>query len=1261
MDSKAQDKDDPAPKKTATPDAGGVLKMRETDSGVTSQDLMALLRCAYLCKKPAGHHLRSMNFFYHTGLRQIITDIFKIEGVIKNTREATQEDKSIESIHFEVKFSNVKCESPSIAKVRSGLPELLTPNYARKMSLTYAIRTTVDVSMIATAVMVGTPHSEKRIEEKLIGHHLAQIQCMVGSDLCTTAGRSREALIEMEEDPNDALGYFILNGGEWSVDCLENITSNLAHIFKNMYENEVARLNFLSKFGDAFENSNKLTVIYTTSGAIEVQFQTNQKEQELTVPFYVIFRAFGMTSDVDIVNTIVGDCTLTDPITTTLLDVIDRAYLAQTRIGTHSAQQRPGAESEQSVESSAKIVHEYDTAEILLWLAAKAKAIPRHGDEMKNEEFKRKAAEEMRNICNTRIFQHMGASDADVGRKLRLLGYLIYKLLLVALGIMEQTDRDSYRTKRVHAAGISLAKAFKTDFNIAVVHEIRKRLRKAFESSSFSEVRMSEQVSRVLAEDKLHQLLSQAISTGNKILKVRQQTVTNRVASQAFYRKNDAHSISVNGSISVQNAGPNKHNIRADEIRRVHSTYAGFIDVSQSADSGMKVGISKQITIATTITDASSSIMLKTLIREDKAIMSVDAVTTQEIVRNKLSRVFVNGDWIGCCTEDHLLVARYRKLRREHPELIHRHTSIYWDINLREVYFWTDYGRLVRPFLLVFNNLEEYDAECLEAKKKGIAPPPTSKFHQWLAIRREHVEMLHNMKPEIAMEKLAEEGVIEYLTPDEFENCLVAKNIDVLREDAHSITMRYTHCEIEQAIFGVVMLSSPLVNCSNAARSTMWTCHRRSSSNWFTLNYPYRVDKNTMLQYYCEYPIVSSFSDSLMNPNGLNAIVALIVHTGRNQEDSVVFNGSSRARGMYSGAFYSYEFSELEKGERFEPPPAENVADRRHEAVYSHLGRDGMPPIGTEIKKGYVLIAKTAVIQKTHETGKPSFVDKSIVYRWETPAVVDNVILCESDQHPLAKVRWRQEKSPIVGDKLSSRMGNKGIISYIVPECDMPYEEKTGMRPDILVNAHSIPARRAINQLIESMLGTLGACWGCHIDATCFQRFDISRAIAELEKFGIKYGGQRRLYNGMSGDWLDTQIFIGPTVYQRHQKFADMDQYAAWVGPTNALSHQPFGGKQNDGSLKISEMENDVIEAQGSMRALCEKFYECSDGCMIYVCRNCGKRAIVNTTENIFECAFCNEMADIVSVPSSWVANLFLNELVAMGVGTTLEMEKPVL
>lgn len=1191
------------------------------DPTITANDMLTVIYSEIKRKKIAGHHIDSMNSLYRVGVKQIATKVFLIDGRIKNTRDKTDEDREITDIYYKVEINDINLTPPSTTKYKSGSVQALTPGMARTKNMTYSAQVFIDATVSATATYKNGTTKTRTGEIK--DHRIASIPCMTQSELCTTYGASRETMKFLEEDPTDIGGVFIIKGGEWSVDNLENITNNTFHVHKNMHMNEVVRGTFLSKPGDAFENSYQVILRYLNNGAITVEITTN-KFDKFEIPYYLLFRALGMTSDRDIVNHIVYGVDNEDPVTKRMMEILERAFeVDDAKFG--------------------KIRTETNPVEIINFIGNRITETA-SVNAKKDENVIKYLNNNILSIIDRYIFPHIGTGIEHRIKKLRFFGHLIHKMLRVDMEVMDSTDRDSYKNKRVHAAGTSIAKAFKTDYNFTIAQECKKNLTREFKGSPFSHVQLVDTVKSAINSEDLERMLIQAITTGNKTLTIRRNEITNRVSSQSVYRKNDLNVKSIANTINTPNTSASKQNERADEMRRVHPTYLGYIDISQSADTGEKVGMSKQLACTASVCGAFSSFVVKRILEKDPDIILLDEVLPEQISAERLAKVFVNGDWIGCCKKSHELVAKYRNMRR-HDDL-NAFTSIVWEPSVREVYFWTDVGRLMRPLVIVYNNRKQY----VEARRKGDRK---LEFHQWIKLTKKHIRGLQTGA--LTMDDLRKDGIIEYISPEEQENALIADNITVLRQHEHDVTRPYTHMDIDQAIFGIVTLASPMANHSNAVRNTMYTNHRKQSTTWYALNWPYRIDKNVTLQYYCERPLVSCFTDALTLPNGQNTIVALALYGGENQEDSVKANRSSIDCGMFNASHFNYEKAELEKGEQFGNPDYARTMDIKKDAIYEYV-QDGFIREGTIARKGYVLIVKAAKIPKPDD--QYLYVDKSVVYKSDEPVFVERVVTPRNDEDTLfAKVKLRASRPIGVGDKVSSRTGNKGIVAKRVDRTDMLYTED-GLTPDLIVNAHSIPTRMAVNQIIECLLAQVAVETGSLVDQTSFKDVDLDGAIAILEKHGIKYGGHKRCYNGKTGDWVDTMIFIGPTTYQRLQKFVIDEHYSTRSGPTSALTRQPLDGRANDGGLRIGEMEKDVFCAHGTMRALFEKFYKDSDGIEMPVCRMCGNKAVVNEKLGIYKCKYCGDNADIASVASSWVASLFTDEADAMNIKMKFELEK---
>lgn len=759
------------------------------DAGLSNDDLNAILYAEIQRKGIAGDNIGSANHLYERGIKDIMTKTFRIEvPYMKNTRDKTDEDKKIDSISLSVEFTDVKLYPPTTINRDTGESSMLTPNMARLRSLTYSAPMEIDATIKATAHLKDGGKIER--VEKIANYRVASVPVMLRSKLCSTYGASRETLKALQEDPSNPGGYYIVNGGEWAVDNLENILINGFHVYKNMYQNEVCRGEFISKPGDAYENSFYSIIRLLKNGAITIQITFN-KTEKFDLPFYLLFRVFGMTRDDEIVDHIVYGRTNEDTVTREMVAILSRALTLADK-------------------TFEKLINVTDPARIIESLGGKMLDVA--GTAYTRDE---NATKYVNNTTYARldkyIFPHMGLDASARVRKLRFLGHLINTLLRVHLSVLEPTDRDSYKSKRVHGPGVSLAKAFKTQVNFIIVHEIRKHLIKDFRSTPFRQVPLADSVKAAVNTQELERVLVQVITSGNRTITVKRNEVTNRVSSQTVYHKNDLNLKSILNTINTINSttSRSKSTDRADQMRRVHSTFLGFISVAQSADTGEKVGVSKQKGPWVTITEASSSEALKLTIMEDPEFIPLDDVPLPaEITASKLTKVFVNGDWVGLCRNGAEFVKYYRWLRR--VDKVHPFTTVTWEPLVRNVYFWVDVGRLIRPILIVYNNLAEYVA----AYKKD--PKTRTRFTQWIKLTRAHIDGLR--AGTIGIEDLRRERVVEYISAEEQENTLIAPSYKDLLKARHDVTTQYTHCDVEISIFGIVELSAPNINHNPASR-----------------------------------------------------------------------------------------------------------------------------------------------------------------------------------------------------------------------------------------------------------------------------------------------------------------------------------------------------------------------------------------------------------------------------------------------------------
>lgn len=206
-------------------------------------------------------------------------------------------------------------------------------------------------------------------------------------------------------------------------------------------------------------------------------------------------------------------------------------------------------------------------------------------------------------------------------------------------------------------------------------------------------------------------------------------------------------------------------------------------------------------------------------------------------------------------------------------------------------------------------------------------------------------------------------------------------------------------------------------------------------------------------------------------------------------------------------------------------------------------------------------------------------------------------------------MKLRMNRNPVIGDKFSSRHGQKGVLSVLFPHQDMPWTE-SGMTPDVIINPHAFPSRMTIGMLIESMAGKAGALHGRFQDGTPFQFNEKNRAVdyfgQQLRDAGYNYLGTEPLYSGVSGEPLMADIFFGVVFYQRLRHMVKDKFQARATGPVNSLHRQPIKGRKKHGGIRFGEMERDSLIAHGVSFMLHDRLMNSSDYHTTYVCETCG-------------------------------------------------------
>lgn len=232
-----------------------------------------------------------------------------------------------------------------------------------------------------------------------------------------------------------------------------------------------------------------------------------------------------------------------------------------------------------------------------------------------------------------------------------------------------------------------------------------------------------------------------------------------------------------------------------------------------------------------------------------------------------------------------------------------------------------------------------------------------------------------------------------------------------------------------------------------------------------------------------------------------------------------------------------------------------------------------------------------------------------------------------------------------------SRSAQKGTCGIMYNQEDMPFT-KDGIVPDIIMNPHAIPSRMTMGQLMECIMGKACVSLGTYGDSTPFTDISVEHIASVLEEYGMERYGNEIMYNSRTGEQINTEIFIGPTYYQRLKHMTvDKLHSRSQNGPIVLLTRQPAEGRARDGGLRLGEMEIECAWAHGTQQFLKERFMECSDNYRVHICKNCGLMANVNPDKNIFICKACKNNTDFSEIRIPYACKLLFHEIQTMGIG----------
>lgn len=357
----------------------------------------------------------------------------------------------------------------------------------------------------------------------------------------------------------------------------------------------------------------------------------------------------------------------------------------------------------------------------------------------------------------------------------------------------------------------------------------------------------------------------------------------------------------------------------------------------------------------------------------------------------------------------------------------------------------------------------------------------------------------------------------------------------------------------------------------------------------------------------------------------------MLSYTGFDMEDAMILNKSSYERGFgHASVYKTIEVNLRDEAKmkgvssagsgdgghtlRFSNKAYMNRRESCEKWTYESLAGDGTPQISDEVAEGSPLYC-----MMDESTGR-EFIGK---HKEKEKAYIQSVRVIGDDNDKAAdcklSITLRFPRNPVIGDKFSSRHGQKGVLSILWPQEDMPFSE-SGISPDIIINPHAFPSRMTIGMLVESMAGKSGALHGFYQDATPFSFHETSSDKVSVDYFGeqlqaagYNYYGSEPLYSGVSGCLMHADLYIGVVYYQRLRHMVSDKYQVRATGPVNPLTRQPIKGRKKGGGIRLGEMERDSLLSHGASFLLQDRLLNCSDKHVAYACSRCGDLLLPTT------------------------------------------------
>ena len=1138
------------------------------------------------------HHIQSYEAFVFNEMPEIIF----AENPITILKEPIADNKYAYKVEL---YIGGKVESKENLAIDVGSPSItldngktvrrMFPNEAAIRDLTYAATFQADISIHITFTEEEGDGFKSWTEVIDIPKYpLFRLPILLRSKLCSTYQASQSLLYEMGECRNDQGGYFIVDGAEKVLITRQEQAFNSVYVARMPPHNlkvdsyasviclhpltKQSRRVSLYRLHELVKTSFKKKTVIHEEGVIRISIPFVKG----AIPLFVLFRALGIETDKEIVRMILPDvdAPLNKAMETTLISSIHDAWPITTQV--------------LALEFIKTLTKGFIIAHVL-------------------------------NIMREHLFSHV--PNRPLARA-QYLAEIVRKMIRVEMNLEPQTNRDDIRNQRLLPTGTLLRGLYQESWK-----SWKKAVRKSIDTKyNYNKLLFQgKKFKDIFAEGNINAVLSSSELNGSILKGFRGKWGTNQynmkvgviqpLARISFLdMMSHTRRVISDFDTSMKLVGP----------RHLNPSQVGYFCTAETPTGG-HIGATKNLSILTAISISSPTQPCIDWLMRKGGVKEIRLATT--IVRATATSVQINGGTIGF-TENPIELTFILKLLKW-TACLPPTCSISFNTseNILRIYF--DDGRPLRPLWHITNGERPTLAKHENLTWRQLicgTLPMTSEFGIYSVA---FVDPLQDKPAATFLEYqealLPHIGKIEFLDPYEGNEAYISWW-------GSDMDPSHTHSEIHPStMMGLLANMIPFSNHNQSPRNQLSCSQSKQGIGYYATNYENRFDTYGSMLCYGDGPLCRTILfDAVAGgsmPYGSNVIFCINSFNGYNQDDGILMNRSSIERGLFrSLSLRSYasveEDDPITKAQyRIGNPKRINAwSDLKIGADYSQLDENGIIKEGTVIHEKSVLVGRYF---RDKETGK--IADASLLPTIFTQGRVDKVVLLnQANGLKLVRIRILEERIPELGDKFSSRHGQKGTIGMLLDAQDMP-RTKDGLVPDVMVNPHCIPSRMTIAQLLEQVFGKFGAIAGTKMNATAFMNNEQSyHAIADaLESLGVHREGEEILYSGTTGKMFTSSVFMGPLYFMRIKHLVQDKLNARGKGRKEIRTHQPTGGRGSEGGMRIGEMERDALIAHGVTDFFQESMMKRSDATDMWICNGCGTVPIFNEAQELFVCPLC--------------------------------------